>query len=392
MIPLPRAHVHVAAISHPGMKGKNNEDRYGVSAHQLEDKNHTPSTLAIIADGVGGHRAGEVAAEIAVETISRMVAASDSSQPVQVLQEAVIQANQAIYAQASSDPARQGMSTTCVCAWVIGDRLYAASVGDSRLYLLRAGGISQLTTDHTWVQEAIDAGALTSETARNHPNAHIIRRHLGSQQPVVPDFRLRLRPDQPDEQAEANQGMQLLPGDRLLLCTDGLTDLVVGAEILQVLETQPLEDGLDTLVNLANSRGGHDNITLVGLQLPAPVAAVAAPVRRRRRAGIFWFLLLLFLIAAALAAAAYLWMRTQPGVAPTATRQVLPGVQSTLPLAVSPLVFPTLTPTLTPIGQGSLSTPPAASEQASEATGTMALPTFSGPTYTPWPTSTPAAP
>ncbi|HJW90043.1 MAG TPA: PP2C family serine/threonine-protein phosphatase, partial [Anaerolineales bacterium] len=268
MIPVDRAHLLVAAITHPGMRRRENEDRYAVSAYQISHDDPTPSLLAVIADGVGGHRAGEVAAELAVEIVSQVVAAGDAGHPLSTLQDAFLQAGQAIYAQSMSDPDRQGMSTTCVCAWVIGDRLFISSVGDSRIYLERGSKIHRLTTDHTWVQEALDSGALTPEQARNHPNAHVIRRHLGSQAPVVPDLRLRLSQSETDAQAEANQGTPLLPGDNLLLCSDGLTDLVADGEILAALAKGDLQEAVQELVNLANARGGHDNLTLIGIQGP----------------------------------------------------------------------------------------------------------------------------
>ena len=104
-----------------------------------------PSLLAVVADGIGGHRAGEVAAELAVELISRSVAESDGQQPLYILQEALIRASQAIHKSAQENPEQRGMGSTCVCAWIIGDNLYTATVGDSRIYLLRAGGIYQLT-------------------------------------------------------------------------------------------------------------------------------------------------------------------------------------------------------------------------------------------------------
>jgi protein phosphatase len=103
--------------------------------------------------------------------------------------------------------------------------------GDSRLYLIRNGKALRLTTDHTWVQEAVEKGLITPDQARDHPNAHVLRRHLGSQIGVEPDFRLRMDPSQNNGQAVANQGMRLLPGDQLLLCSDGLTDLVEDEEI-----------------------------------------------------------------------------------------------------------------------------------------------------------------
>jgi PPM family protein phosphatase len=263
-----RAHLHVAARTHPGMKGKNNEDRYTISAFYVDESQRTPSVLAVVSDGIGGHRAGEVAAEIAVKVIDQKIAESDAAQPVIILQDAIVQASEAIRSQAEADSAQRGMGATCVCAWVIGDRLYTASVGDSRLYLIREHTIRKLSIDHTWVQEAIDHGAISPDQARNHPNAHVIRRYLGSPQTVVPDLRLRLRPEDTSPQAEGNQGLPLLPGDVLLLCSDGLTDLVDDPEILEEIETKSLEKALIELEDLANQRGGHDNITIVGLQMP----------------------------------------------------------------------------------------------------------------------------
>ena len=96
-------------------------------------------------------------------------------------------------------------------AWIIGDKLHTAYVGDSRIYLIRGGRIQQLTVDHTWVQEAIEKGVLTPEMAREHPNVHVIRRYLGSPKPPDPDFRLKLFDDEGDQHAENNQGVQLLP-------------------------------------------------------------------------------------------------------------------------------------------------------------------------------------
>ncbi|MBU0510884.1 MAG: protein phosphatase 2C domain-containing protein [Chloroflexi bacterium] len=268
MIPSERSHLYAAAVTHPGMSGKNNEDCYAVSAHYVSETDSTPSVLAIVADGVGGHFAGEIAAEIAVETISQTVADSDASNPREILENAIILAGQAVNNQSNLGTDRQGMGSTCACAWVIGDKLYIASVGDSRIYLLRDGQIQQLTTDHTWVQEAIEHGIIKPEQARDHPRAHIIRRHLGSKKPVVPDMRLRLHPEETDEQTTTNQGTQLRPGDQLLLCSDGLTDLVDDDEILAVIQNGVLEESLDHLVDKANARGGHDNITILTLQIP----------------------------------------------------------------------------------------------------------------------------
>ncbi|HEY58079.1 MAG TPA: serine/threonine-protein phosphatase [Anaerolineae bacterium] len=268
MIPASKAHLPVAARTHPGLKRAHNEDRFSVAAYWTPNKG-TPSLLAVVADGMGGHRAGEVAAEIAVETVHRHVAASDGRHPAAILEQALRLANEAVRREGTDDDRRQGLGTTCVAAWVLGDRLYIASVGDSRIYLLREQTLHQLTTDHSWVQEAVEKGALTPKQARRHPKAHLIRRYLGAPKGVRPDLRLKLRWGESDTQARRNQGLPLRPGDRLLLCTDGLTDLVADEEIREVLQTPSLEEALDQLIALALERGGKDNITVVGISVPS---------------------------------------------------------------------------------------------------------------------------
>jgi len=307
VIPIEHPHLNIATATHPGMKGKPNEDRYSVSAYRFSSDDRTPSVLALLADGVGGHRAGEVAAQLAVENINRFVAESLSNLPSQVLKHALIYTNQVILNRSKEDPTLTGMGTTCVCAWVIGDRLYAASVGDSRLYLQRGAKLICLTTDHTWIQEALAKGSLTPDQVKGHPNAHIIRRFLGSTNANNPDMRLRLNPVENDTQAEANQGMRLLPGDRLMLCSDGLTDLVEDGEILDILRTRQLELSPARLIELANQRGGHDNITVVAMEVPQP-AHITRPVRvqpslsitpmqKARRSTVSWLMVGLLLVA-----------------------------------------------------------------------------------------------
>lgn len=266
MIPVELSHLEIAADTHSGMKGKNNEDQFSVSAYSLNLVENTPSVFAIVADGIGGHQAGEVASAIAVEMISQSVAESDASQPVAIMQAAMIQASQTIYAHASNDSDKEGMGTTCVCAWVIDNRLYSAFVGNSRLYLLRGGKLIQLNVDHTWVQEAVDAGALTEEQARVHPHANVIRRYLGSPQPVEVDTRLRT--DRSRRYAIENQGQELYPGDRLLLCSDGLNDMVKDDVILEIAKDGSLEESVAALIEEANQAGGKDNITVIMLEVP----------------------------------------------------------------------------------------------------------------------------
>ncbi len=366
MIPKKQTHLVVAANTHEGMSGKNNEDRFGVAAFTLSEDIPKPSLFAIVADGIGGHQAGEIAAEIAVETISQAIADSDASDPLGVLEKAIIDAGQAIHLQSTKDLAQQGMGSTCVCTWVIGNRLYISSVGDSRIYLLRDGKILQITTDHTWVQEAIQYGIISPDQARGHPQSHIIRRYLGSKKPTEPDFRLRLHPEESDEDTLSNQGMILLPGDKLLLCSDGLTDLVEDDEIKNEILNNTPEDALQRLIDLANQRGGHDNITVLTVQVPDDkkprVKKKPAPNK------LLWigggFLALIALIGV-VTIAFLAWRFTRPDIT------AIPTTSATSPVIIETSVAPTTVPDFTP------TISPPTSEPTPQAT------------YTPWPTSTP---
>lgn len=398
MIPAERSHLHVTARSHPGMSGKNNEDRYAVSAYLVSEEDPIPSLLAIVSDGIGGHRAGEVAAEVAVETISQFVASSDVSQPQETLRQAIVNAGQAIYAQSENEDSQRGMGATCACAWIIDDRLYTATVGDSRIYLIRAGNIQQISIDHTWIQEALEKGALTPDEAQNHPNAHVIRRYLGSRQPVQPDLRLRVRAEETDSQSKANQGLPLLPGDQLLLCSDGLTDLVTDAEILETLANQAsTEAALDTLIDLANRRGGHDNITIVTLQVPAEVRSTAPPVEPRRRPALSPTCLALsaaiLLVAALTAGVLWVFFGRTPAVVdstPTSTQINFPTFTPTSGPSVSPGGTPTgisETPA-TPVATTASSVTPAPGETLTPPAGADETAAAPQPSITPWPTNT----
>lgn len=378
MIRSERSHLQVVASSHPGMSGKNNEDRYAVSAYRLGLEDPTPAVFAVLCDGIGGHRAGEVAAEMAVESISQRIAESDGSHPVEALREAIQLSSERIYAHAQQDPAQQGMGSTCACAWVIEDRVYTATIGDSRIYLVRGRHIQQVSKDHTWLQEALDNGTVKPEEARGHPNAHVIRRFLGSSTPPQVDFRIHLKPGESDRQAEANQGFRLQPGDQVLLCSDGLSDLVREEEMLTALRNYPFAEVGQALIALANARGGHDNITLIALRRPlAAEAAEPTPTRQesRPRRSLLAVGCLGILLVGLLAAAVYLSLNgIKLGFGPTVT----PGPTLTLPAALltalpgeqtdTPFPTPTaglLTPTVQPGGSGG-----------------------AAPTYTPWPTNT----
>ena len=361
MIRTTRAHLNVDAQTHPGMTGKNNEDRYAVASFVLDKKDRMPVLFAVLSDGIGGHRAGEVAAELAVNHIMQAVAKSDGRHIQETIAVAVNEASEAIAAHSGSNENLKGMGATCAAVWIVGDKLHTAYVGDSRIYLMRGGRIQQLTVDHTWVQEAIDRGVLTPEMAREHPNVHVIRRYLGSPTPPEVDFRLKLFNDEGDQHAEGNQGLQLLPNDILLLCSDGLTDLVWNDEILEVVRSKPnLKEATRALIELANSRGGHDNTTVVLIAVPSDFKLVV-------RKNVDWLpwtiggiLGIIFVLAFASVLALGLLRRDSA-------------------LTLTPTVTPTPTLTETPLST------------ATPAPTITILPTLSlpiAPTYTPWPTNT----
>jgi protein phosphatase len=279
------------------------------------------------------------------------------------------------------------MGATCACALIVGDRLYIAYVGDSRIYLMRNGMIQQISVDHTWVQEAIEAGILDPDLGKDHPNAHVIRRYLGSKQPVDPDTRLRLSPREEGARSEANQGLHLRPNDHVILSSDGLTDLVSDEEIKAALDQLGQEEALSKLVDMANQRGGHDNITIVDLLVPEnlpeatqPISRPPAPARRKRARWVLpaVLLLLVVLLLAAVAGAIYYMTSTISQVTATPTSRAV---------ATQPAVIPSVvatTPENTPSIPGS-TTP--ATIAVSTSTSGLVTPFV---TLTPWPTNVPA--
>lgn len=377
MIPAETAHFPVLAATDPGISGKNNEDNYAVSAFKVSESDPTPSIVAVVADGVGGHQAGEVASSIAVELISQLIAESDGDHPLATMEGAFHRANQAIYSQATINPANAGMSTTAACVWIIGDQLYLASMGDSRIYLKRGERFYQLTIDHTWVQEALESGVLTQEQVRSHPNAHLIRRYLGSRQPAIPDFRINLSAKGKSQPSASHQGMQLEAGDTLLLCSDGLTDLVSDDEIKSTFGRYPLAEILDQLIKLANSRGGHDNITVIGIEVPDERLILPAPRKRNR---LIVALAIISILAIALVAGWYYWKYFWVGdsIAGTPTPASTSGLSAPA-LTQSPITatIPAPTADLTSVFSPS-------PESSLLPTTETAVPA----TYTPWPTST----
>jgi len=333
----------VTAQTHAGMSGKNNEDRFAVSAFRLSQRNGTPVLLTVLCDGIGGHKAGEIAAELAVNNISHTIAESDGKYPLEALEKGIQKANLAIFKESEGDAGKQGMGSTVACAWVIGNRLFTATVGDSRIYLMRNNSIRQISIDHTWIQDALESGLLTPDQIQGHPNRHVIRRYLGAPTPPEVDYRQRLAIGESDQDSLENQGKPLHPDDRLLLCSDGLTDLVSDLEILNAFDQTGDEEAVKSLIDLANQRGGHDNITIVTFTIPADIKA--APKKKKLLPyGCALAAIILGVLVVA-ASAYYLW-KGLPWLDKTLT--TTPPVQMTLnPLITSaPQSSATINPSL----------------------------------------------
>lgn len=211
-----------------------------------EDAAYMGDGLYVIADGMGGHQAGEVASKIAVETL-RLALSEDGKPTIRALILAVLAAGEIIRERSGEDEALRGMGTTLTALWFCEHQALIAQVGDSRAYLLREGVLRQCTHDHSVVAELVRAGLITAEEARRHPRRNLITRSLGGGERGDPDVFEFTR------QA----------GDRWLLCSDGLTDGVTDDELRALLQGHDVEAAADALLSLALARGGGDNITLL---------------------------------------------------------------------------------------------------------------------------------
>ncbi len=269
--------IRIGHGTHEGMSGKDNEDSYGYFSWKVDEQRVLH--VGVVADGVGGQTAGELASTMAVQAVKEYFDRLPRLTDIPAhLAEAILSANAAVYNYAQQNPDVQGMGTTMVVAAILGSRLFTAYVGDSRIYRYRPGQLQQLSVDHTWAQEAIEAGLLTREQAKRHPNRNVIKRYLGGILEIEVDHRLMLKPDQNREQAEANQGVRLQKGDTILLCSDGLTDMIDDQSVLATLQRHPgLQTAVAELIDKANQAGGKDNITVVLMQMPGGVPAVPGP-------------------------------------------------------------------------------------------------------------------
>jgi protein phosphatase len=267
----------------------------GMVRQQNEDAFHAEENLYIVADGMGGHNAGEVASALAVSTVRS--GARMGIRTADQFRELVQQANTAIYTASLDDSTQSGMGTTLTGVAVIpGEepRILIANVGDSRTYLFRSGALTRLSVDHSYVQELVNEGIITPEEARVHPRRNIVTRAMGIDRTVQVDVFSHL----------------VRTGDRLVLCSDGLVDEVADIDIARVLtEHSHPQDTAEALVLVANANGGRDNTTVIVLdilddisapivldepddtqQMPVVVGAPSKPSKKKSRVGValFW--------------------------------------------------------------------------------------------------------
>lgn len=231
------------SITDIGQKRKINQDYVFSSEKSV---GNLPN-LFIVADGMGGHKAGEYASKCTVEIICDEVKKSFEKNPTIILRKAIEKANDSIRKQAKEDVNLEGMGTTVVAATLMGKYLQIANVGDSRLYVIN-DSIKQITRDHSLVEEMVRMGGIDRESARNHPDKNIITRAVGVSEEVEVDFFT----------------VELMKEDTILLCSDGLTNMLTDEEILMIMSGQrDIVEQAGKLVDAANEKGGKDNISVV---------------------------------------------------------------------------------------------------------------------------------
>ncbi|MBC7325449.1 MAG: Stp1/IreP family PP2C-type Ser/Thr phosphatase [Moorella sp. (in: Bacteria)] len=227
------------ALSHTGLVRPGNEDCFIMDISE---------GLFAVADGMGGHQAGEVASHLALRALRDRLFNGTAGEPLPRLLAAAAFANATVYHSSLASQERAGMGTTMTAVWIVGPKGFLVHVGDSRAYLFRDGQLQILTNDHSYVGELVRRGGLTVEEARQHPQRNILTRALGTEDTVNIDSR----------------EIKLQPGDRLLLCTDGLYEVIPDGELAAIINhhREPAPAARE-LVRVALERGGPDNITVV---------------------------------------------------------------------------------------------------------------------------------
>ena len=229
-----------------GQVRENNEDKFDFYEPENPAILAARGSIFIVADGVGGAAAGQIASEMLVKTLISSYYDHPAPNPEDALIEAIANANDRVYRVAQMIPERNGMGSTLTAAVFIEDGVMIAQLGDSRAYLIRDGEIRQVTLDHSYVEEMVRAGQMTAEEAENSPFKNVITRSIGAAPTAQPDLFIE----------------RVVPGDLWILCSDGLTGYVTDAELLDIAGGQPPSEAARQLIELANARGGRDNITV----------------------------------------------------------------------------------------------------------------------------------
>lgn len=241
--------MQIGAYSHIGQVREINEDAYYISSSDLN--------LFIVADGMGGHNAGEVASNVAINSIKNFMEKNmdkymDKEEEVvcKMLKKAILEANHQIFLKAKEEEACQGMGTTLTVVLIL-SKVYVGHVGDSRAYVIQNDDILQITEDHSLVAELVRNGSISENEAKNHPQRNMITRALGTDENVTIDiYTLDLKKD-----------------DIIVLCTDGLSNVIETHEIKNtMIDCHNMQYACEHLVALANERGGHDNITVIAIK------------------------------------------------------------------------------------------------------------------------------
>lgn len=232
------------SITDIGMKRKVNQDY----VFRTESNIGNLPNLFLVADGMGGHKAGDYASKFCVEKVAGLVGECRLKTPIGILEKAITTTNEELFQKAQEKRELQGMGTTMVAATILDRDLYVANIGDSRLYVI-SDAIRQITEDHSLVEVMIRTGELKREQARFHPNKNIITRALGGGKQVIPDY----------------FEVQLKRGDLVLMCTDGLSNMLDDEEMKKIIKQYEnnLEIAAKNLVKQANEAGGKDNIGLI---------------------------------------------------------------------------------------------------------------------------------
>jgi protein phosphatase len=301
-----RLDLKIAASSDLGRRRPQNEDSHALWVPDDPAERERRGVLLVVADGMGGTAAGEVASRLTVETVVGVVSESSGDDVLADLRKGIEEANRLVHERSRLDPELDGMGTTCTAVVIRGDVAWFGHVGDSRAYLVRGAEIRQLTRDHSLVAHLVERRELTREQARRDPRRNVVTRSIGASQDVEVDV--------------FQSDIRLQSGDRVVVCSDGLHGVLTDAELADIVATEDHANVCAQLIAEANDRGGPDNITVVVARLEESNAggASGAPgkldgAHARNPAGrpvVRPFLFVLFAVTLLLASV-YWWLSRQ---------------------------------------------------------------------------------